>query len=221
MACFWARCADNSRTMSQRQNNHYYRQAKFLISAASKKQFPTDGSIEVAFVGRSNAGKSSAINALCDNKSLAKISKTPGRTRLVNYFSIDEQRSLVDLPGYGYAKVPHPVKQEWKKLMEQYLQRSESLRGLVIIMDIRHPLKEFNIQMLDWCQHFGLPAHLLLTKADKLKKGPAQATLLKIKKELGNQGYDASVQIFSALKKTGLDELVSKMNDWMNLPQET
>jgi GTP-binding protein len=207
--------------MSQRQNNRYYRQAQFLISAASKKQFPTSGSIEVAFAGRSNAGKSSAINALCDNKSLAKISKTPGRTRLVNYFSIDEQRSLVDLPGYGYAKVPHPVKQEWKKLMEQYLQRSESLRGLVIIMDIRHPLKEFDIQMLDWCQHFGLPAHLLLTKADKLKKGPAQAILLKIKKELGNQGYDASVQIFSALKKTGLDELVSKMNDWMNLPQET
>ena len=198
--------------------NTYYRQAKFLISAASKKQFPEGGGIEVAFAGRSNAGKSSAINTLCDNKSLAKISRTPGRTRLVNYFTLDEQRSLVDLPGYGYAKVPLPVKKEWEKLMEDYLQHSKSLRGLVIIMDIRHPLKDFDIQMLDWCEHFGLPAHLLLTKTDKLKKGPAQATLLKIKKLLTNEGYDASVQTFSALKKTGLDELVNKINGWMDLP---
>ena len=198
--------------------NTYYRQAKFLISAASKKQFPEGGGIEVAFAGRSNAGKSSAINTLCDNKSLAKISRTPGRTRLVNYFTLDEQRRLVDLPGYGYAKVPLPVKKEWEKLMEDYLQHTKSLRGLVIIMDIRHPLKDFDIQMLDWCEHFGLPAHLLLTKTDKLKKGPAQATLLKIKKLLTNEGYDASVQTFSALKKTGLDELVNKINGWMDLP---
>ena len=211
---------DNSPPMGH-QNNNYYRQAKFLISAASEKQFPTNGSLEVAFAGRSNAGKSSAINTLCDNKGLAKISKTPGRTRLVNYFTIDEQRSLVDLPGYGYAKVPLPVKRQWEKLMENYLQRSETLRGLVIIMDIRHPLKDFDIQMLNWCEHFGLPAHLLLTKADKLKKGPAQSTLLKVKKLLETEGYDASVQIFSALNKTGLDELVSTMNSWLDLPQET
>jgi GTP-binding protein len=207
--------------MGHQQNNHYYRQAKFLISAASKKQFPTNGSLEVAFAGRSNAGKSSAINTLCDNKGLAKISKTPGRTRLVNYFTLDEQRSLVDLPGYGYAKVPLPVKQQWEKLMENYLQRSETLRGLVIIMDIRHPLKDFDIQMLNWCEHFGLPAHLLLTKADKLKKGPAQSTLLKTKKLLEAEGYNASVQIFSALNKTGLDELVRTTNSWLDLPQET
>lgn len=206
--------------MSHQQNNHYYRQAKFLISAASAKQFPTDGHLEVAFAGRSNAGKSSAINTLCDNKGLAKISKTPGRTRLVNYFTIDDERCLVDLPGYGYAKVPLPVKQQWEKLMEDYLQRSESLRGLVVIMDIRHPLKDFDIQMLNWCEHFGLPAHLLLTKADKLKKGPAQSTLLKIKKVLAEQGYNASVQIFSALNKTGLDELVNTINAWMDLPPE-
>ena len=212
---------DNSPPMGHQQNNNYYRQAKFLISAASEKQFPTNGSLEVAFAGRSNAGKSSAINTLCDNKGLAKISKTPGRTRLVNYFTIDEQRSLVDLPGYGYAKVPLPVKRQWEKLMENYLQRSETLRGLVIIMDIRHPLKDFDIQMLNWCEHFGLPAHLLLTKADKLKKGPAQSTLLKTKKLLETEGYDASVQIFSALNKTGLDELVSTMNSWLDLPQET
>jgi GTP-binding protein len=208
---------DNPRTMAQAPNT-YYRQAKFLISAASKKQFPKDDAFEVAFAGRSNAGKSSAINTLCDNKSLAKISRTPGRTRLVNYFTLDEQRSLVDLPGYGYAKVPLPVKKEWEKLMEDYLQHSKSLRGLVIIMDIRHPLKDFDIQMLDWCEHFGLPAHLLLTKTDKLKKGPAQTTLLKIKKLLANEGYGASVQTFSALKKTGLDELVNKINGWMDLP---
>lgn len=206
--------------MKPHTDNRYYRQAKFLISAAKQKQFPADNSIEVAFAGRSNAGKSSAINALCDHKSLAKISKTPGRTRLVNFFSIDEQRRLVDLPGYGYAKVPIPVKQEWEQLMEQYLQRSSNLRGLIIIMDIRHPLKEFDIQMLDWCNHFDLPAHLLLTKADKLKKGPAQSTLLQIRRQLKNEGYDASVQIFSALKKTGLDELVHKVNGWMDLAQE-
>ena len=198
--------------------NTYYRQAKFLISAASKKQFPKDGAIEVAFAGRSNAGKSSAINTLCDNKGLAKISRTPGRTRLVNYFSLDEQRCLVDLPGYGYAKVPIPVKQEWEKLMQDYLQHSKTLHGLVIIMDIRHPLRDFDLQMLDWCQHFALPAHLLLTKTDKLKKGPAQSTLLKIRRELTSQGYDASVQTFSSLKKTGLDELVDKINGWMDLP---
>jgi GTP-binding protein len=207
--------------MGHQQSNHYYRQAKFLISAARAKQFPTDGSIEVAFAGRSNSGKSSTINVLCDNKGLAKISKTPGRTRLINFFSIDEQRCLVDLPGYGYAKVPLPVKQEWEKLMELYLKRAMSLRGLVIIMDIRHPLRDFDIQMLGWCEHFGLPAHLLLTKADKLKNGPAQSTLLKIKKQLKADGYDASVQTFSALKKTGLDELVSKMNDWMGLSQKS
>jgi GTP-binding protein len=206
--------------MDHQQNNNYYRQAKFLISAASAKQFPANGSLEVAFAGRSNAGKSSAINTLCDNKGLAKISKTPGRTRLVNYFTLDEQRSLVDLPGYGYAKVPLPVKKQWEKLMENYLQRSKTLRGLVIIMDIRHPLKDFDIQMLNWCEHFGLPAHLLLTKADKLKKGPAQSTLLKIKKLLKNEGYDASVQTFSALNKTGLDELVNTMNSWLDLPQK-
>lgn len=206
--------------MSQRQNNHYYRQAKFLISAAKAKQFPTNGNIEVAFAGRSNSGKSSTINVLCDNKGLAKISKTPGRTRLVNFFSIDEQRCLVDLPGYGYAKVPLPVKQEWEKLMELYLKRSTALRGLVIIMDIRHPLRDFDIQMLNWCEHFSLPAHLLLTKADKLKRGPAQSTLLQVKKLLKNEGYDASVQTFSALKKTGLADLVTKIDGWMGLVPE-
>ncbi len=203
--------------MSNRSSNHYYRQAKFLISAASPKQFPKGESIEVAFVGRSNAGKSSSINTLCDNKGLAKISKTPGRTRLVNYFELDEKRRLVDLPGYGFAKVPKPIKEEWQRLMGQYLEQETVLRGLVVIMDIRHPLKEFDLQMLDWCQHFKIPAHILLTKADKLKRGAQQASLLKCRKQLKNDGYELSVQIFSSLKKEGLDELVNKLNIWMEL----
>lgn len=203
-------------TMSNQPINHYYRQARFLISAASTSQFPADESLEVAFAGRSNAGKSSAINTLCDNKGLAKISKTPGRTRLVNYFSLDEKRRLVDLPGYGFAKVPLAVKDEWQRLMGQYLEQ-KALRGLVIIMDIRHPLKEFDLQMLDWCRHYNLPAHVLLTKADKLNRGGQQNTLLKCRKILKEEGYDASVQTFSSLKKAGLDEMVHKLNDWLEL----
>lgn len=203
--------------MSKQPINHYYRQAKFLISAASPKQFPKGESIEVAFVGRSNAGKSSSINTLCDNKGLAKISKTPGRTRLVNYFELDEKRRLVDLPGYGFAKVPKPIKEEWQRLMGRYLEQKDVLRGLVIIMDIRHPLKEFDLQMLDWCEHYGLPTHILLTKSDKLKRGAQQATLLKCRKFLKEEGYKASIQTFSSLKKDGLEELVNKLNDWMDL----
>ncbi|MDH5388388.1 MAG: ribosome biogenesis GTP-binding protein YihA/YsxC [Gammaproteobacteria bacterium] len=203
--------------MSNQAINHYYRQAKFLISAAAPKQFPKGESIEVAFAGRSNAGKSSSINTLCDNKGLAKISKTPGRTRLVNYFELDEKRRLVDLPGYGFAKVPLAVKEEWQKLMGQYLEQQEVLRGLVVIMDIRHPLKEFDLQMLDWCDHFKIPAHVLLTKSDKLKRGPQQATLLKCRKFLKEEGYEATIQTFSSLKKDGLDELVRKLNSWMEL----
>lgn len=197
-------------------DNRYYRQAHFLISAGKAKQFPADGS-EVAFSGRSNAGKSSAINTLCDNKGLARTSKTPGRTRLVNFFQLDEQRRLVDLPGYGFAKVPVAMKNEWEKLMTQYLSEQQALKGLVIIMDIRHPLNDYDWQMLEWCNHFQLPAHVLLTKADKIKRGAQQNSKLKTQKLLKDAGINASVQIFSALKKTGLDELVAKLDDWLGL----
>lgn len=197
-------------------DNRYYRNAQFLISAAAAKQFPKGQRLDVAFAGRSNAGKSSAINTLCDNKGLAKTSKTPGRTRLVNFFSLDETRALVDLPGYGYAKVPINVKAEWEKLMEQYLQQ-DNLRGLVVIMDIRHPLKDFDMQMISWCEHFKLPVHVLLTKADKLKRGPQQASLLKVRKTLKQDGYSASIQTFSALNKTGLNELVTQLDQWLEL----
>lgn len=197
-------------------DNRYYRQAHFLISAGKAKQFPNDG-LEVAFAGRSNAGKSSAINTLCDNKGLARTSKTPGRTRLVNFFSLDDIRRLVDLPGYGFAKVPVAMKEEWQKLMTQYLSDQKSLKGLVIIMDIRHPLNDTDWQMLQWCNHFDLPAHILLTKADKIKRGPQQNSKLKTVKLLKEANLNASVQTFSSLKKIGLVELVTKLNSWLDL----
>lgn len=194
-------------------DNRFYRQARFLISAGKSHQFPASGH-EIAFAGRSNAGKSSAINTLCDNKGLARTSKTPGRTRLVNFFAINDDYRLVDLPGYGFAKVPLEMKREWEKLMTEYLSQQAALSGLVVIMDIRHPLNDTDWQMLQWCQHYGLPAHVLLTKADKIKKGPQQASKLKVMKLLKQEGIDASVQIFSALNKTGLDQLVNRLDSW-------
>lgn len=205
-----------NKDMETTSSNPFYRQAHFLISAASSKQFPGGDALEVAFAGRSNAGKSSAINRLCDNRSLARTSKTPGRTRLVNYFALDDSRRLVDLPGYGYARVPTDVRRSWEKLMEQYLTQP-SLSGLVVIMDIRHPLKDFDRQMLAWSQHFALPVHVLLTKADKLKKGARANALQQVKKQLKQDGFDASVQAFSALNGEGLEQLVTRLDDWFQL----
>ena len=197
-------------------DNRYYRKAQFLISAGNAKQFPSHGH-EVAFSGRSNAGKSSAINTLCDNKGLARTSKTPGRTRLVNFFAMDEEHRIVDLPGYGFAKVPIAVKKEWEKLMTHYLSDQQALSGLVVIMDIRHPLNDTDWQMLEWCNHYNLPAHVLLTKADKIKRGAQQNSKLQTIKQLKDANITATVQIFSALKKTGLDELVAKLNEWLKI----
>lgn len=175
--------------------------------------------LEVAFAGRSNAGKSSALNTLCDQKSLARISKTPGRTQLINFFPLDEQRTLVDLPGYGYAKVPAKIRREWQQLMENYLGKREQLRGLVVIMDIRHPLKDYDTQMLEWCEHMQIPVHILLTKADKLKRGAASKQLLMVKKEIMESGFEVTVQMFSALKKTGLEDFQSVLSEWFELPE--
>jgi len=196
---------------------NYYNSAEFLTSASQATQFPDLEGIEIAFAGRSNAGKSSSINTLCDITNLARTSKTPGRTQLINFFTLDEQRRLVDLPGYGYAKVPEKIRREWQKLMETYLSKREQLTGLVIIMDIRHPMKEYDLQMLEWCQHFAIPVHILLTKADKLKRGPGMQSLANVKKMLKTEGLEASVQIFSALKATGLKELQTKLNEWYQL----
>lgn len=199
-------------------DNRYYRKAHFLLSAGNAKQFPKEGH-EVAFAGRSNAGKSSAINTLCDNKGLARTSKTPGRTRLVNFFELDKDHRLVDLPGYGFAKVPVAIKNEWEKLMTQYLSEQQALSGLVVIMDIRHPLNDYDWQMLEWCHHFQLPAHVLLTKADKIKRGAQQNSKLQTQKQLKEASINASVQIFSSLKKTGLDELVTTLDQWLGLKE--
>ena len=191
-----------------------YRIAQFLISAETLAQCPEDSGFEVAFAGCSNAGKSSAINTLTDNKKLARTSKTPGRTQLINLFSLDEQRRLVDLPGYGYAKVPEKMKLKWQRHLNQYLQERKCLQGLVLLMDIRHPMKEFDIMVINWAVESELPIHVLLTKADKLKSNPARNQVFKLKKELEAFGDNVSVQSFSALKKQGIKELEKVLNVW-------
>lgn len=191
-----------------------YRNVHFLTSAANLGQAPPDTGIEVAFAGRSNAGKSSAINALCQQKSLARISKTPGRTRLLNFFSLDDRRRLVDLPGYGFAKVAESVKLQWQQLLEDYLARRTSLRGLILLMDCRHPLTEFDRRMLEWNGFHGVPTHILLTKADKLGRGAASNALLSVRKEIARQAGEHSAQLFSALKMQGLDQAYAVLDRW-------
>ncbi len=183
--------------------------ATYLLSAPSLKQCPPDEGAEIAFAGRSNAGKSSAINILCNNGKLARTSKTPGRTQLLNFFTLNEQQRIVDLPGYGYAKVPLEMKKQWEAHLFEYLRKRECLRALVIVMDVRHPLQELDAQLLNWAVEDELPVLLLLTKADKLKKGQAKNTLLQMEKHLREAEVDdlVKVQLFSALKKLGLPEL--------------
>lgn len=192
-----------------------FRSATFLTSAAKLTQCPPDVGWEVAFAGRSNAGKSSAINSLTNNKKLAKTSKTPGRTQLINFFELSESQRLVDLPGYGFAKVPRAVKEDWTKQLERYLQQRESLRGLILLMDVRHPMQPFDAQMLEWAMAAAMPVHILLTKADKLKRGPAKSTLLQVERQLEKFEGLASAQLFSALKHDGHGELVAVLNQWL------
>ena len=191
-----------------------FQQATYTLSVHDLPKLPADTGFEAAFAGRSNAGKSSALNALCQQKALARTSKTPGRTQLINFFEVDDQHRLVDLPGYGFAKVPNKVKDHWHRLMEGYFQKRESLRGLVVVMDIRHPFKPQDAQMLDWCTLAGVPAHVLLTKADKLKRGAQNNTLMAAQRHLGDV---ASVQTFSALKRQGVDELIGVLKGWLEL----
>ncbi|MCK7598130.1 ribosome biogenesis GTP-binding protein YihA/YsxC [Microbulbifer sp. CAU 1566] len=199
-----------------------YRRAEFLISAPTLAECPEDFGAEVAFAGRSNAGKSSAINALTDNGKLARTSKTPGRTQLINFFKLGEHQRLVDLPGYGYAKVARSMKDEWQRHLAFYLEQRNCLKGLVLLMDIRQPLKDFDLQMLTWAVNSGLPAHILLTKCDKLKNGPANNIRFAVEKELKERELDTNVtvQIFSAPKSKGLDKLEQRLNQWLALPQE-
>lgn len=197
--------------------NPIYHQARFLTSAAQLSQCPPDVGIEVAFAGRSNAGKSSAINLLCQQKALARTSKTPGRTQLINFFELDEQRRLVDLPGYGYARVAESVKREWQGTLADYLERRQALRGVILMMDVRHPLKPFDRQMLEWSRHIDLPVHILLTKADKLKRGAAGSALLQVRKEIAALGPEVTVQLFSALKRQGIDQAHQVLDRWFGL----
>ncbi|HSP31112.1 MAG TPA: ribosome biogenesis GTP-binding protein YihA/YsxC [Halomonas sp.] len=199
-----------------------YPTASFIISAPTLALCPDDTGAEVAFAGRSNAGKSSAINALTQQNALARTSRTPGRTQLINFLSVmnDESRRLVDLPGYGYAKVPESVKLEWQKHLAEYLRNRFSLRGLVLLMDVRHPLTEFDQMMLNYADQREMPVHILLTKSDKLKKGPANAALQKVRSRLKEWEDLVSVQLFSSLKRDGVDTLSQKLDQWLHTPPE-
>lgn len=193
-----------------------YNQASYLTSATTLEQLPVDFGREVAFIGRSNAGKSSAINAITNVTGLARTSATPGRTQLINYFVIDDAHRLVDLPGYGFAKVPPQLKMRWQNLIVDYLETRKSLAGLILVMDSRHPLKDLDQQMIAWCVDFQVPLHILLTKADKLTKSAQKNALFTVEKALSTMG-DISVQLFSALKKTGVDTARKKLDIFLRI----
>ncbi len=198
---------------------NHYRAAVFLLGAQQLHQLPADTGIEVAFAGRSNAGKSSALNVISGIKNLARTSKTPGRTQQINLFGLDEERRLADLPGYGYAKVPVAIKDHWRATLEKYFNTRQSLRGLILLMDARHPLKEFDQLMLDWCRHKGMPVHILLTKADKLSRGAAAAALQQVRQYL--RPFPASsAQLFSALNGQGVDEVRARLDEWFDYSPE-
>jgi GTP-binding protein len=180
----------------------HYPEASFILSANSPGQFPRDAGHEVAFAGRSNAGKSSAINAIVNRRQFARTSKTPGRTQLINFFALGADRRLVDLPGYGFARVPDARREHWGTLMQRYFEGRSSLSGLLLIVDCRRGLSEFDRQMLELADSIDVPVHVLLTKADKLKRGQATDAL----REVANEAANASVQLFSATAKTGVDE---------------
>ncbi|MBK1716512.1 ribosome biogenesis GTP-binding protein YihA/YsxC [Thiocystis violacea] len=198
--------------------NPFYQGAHFLTAAAKLHQAPDDEGREVAFAGRSNAGKSSAINAICHQKALARTSKTPGRTQQIIFFELDEERRLVDLPGYGYAKVPESIKREWNRQLSLYLEKRLSLAGLVILMDIRHPLTDYDRQMLAWGRRGDLPVLLLLTKADKLKRGPAQAVRLAVERDVAADADKVSVRLFSAPERLGVDVVQATLDRWLQVP---
>lgn len=193
--------------------NGWYSRFEFIMGVAAFNQLPEDSGAEVAFAGRSNVGKSSALNKITNRRSLARTSKSPGRTRELNYFAYDESIHIVDLPGYGYAKVDETMRNTWAKLLERYLRERNSLKGLFLIMDIRHPMGKFDQIMLDYCKSCDLPLHILLNKSDKLSKSAANKTTMDISRELAD--INGSVQQFSALKGVGLDEARQKLADWL------
>ena len=195
-----------------------YNGAVFVKSVAQLVQLPADDQAEIAFAGRSNAGKSSALNAITQRRALARTSRTPGRTQLLNFFVLPCGMRLVDLPGYGYASVPLAVRREWAALVEGYLLARASLRGVVLVMDVRHPLTEFDRQMLAWCTGAGVACHVLLTKADKLGRGAAGNTLLAVRRSLAQEAPGATVQLFSAISRQGVDEARAQLEHWFDDP---
>lgn len=196
-----------------------YHQTTYLISAHTLAQLPADEGMEIAFAGRSNAGKSSAINAITGQRRLARTSKTPGRTQQLILFKLDETRRLVDLPGYGYAKVPLALKLQWQKTLERYLQTRHCLRGVVLMMDIRHPLTDYDQQMLVGSRSSNMPVHILLTKADKLSHGKQLAVLQQVQKNLITLelAKETTLQLFSALKLIGIEAAQQRLNQWLEL----
>jgi GTP-binding protein len=196
--------------------NNFFRRAEYLDSVHNLSQLPPDAGIEVAIAGRSNAGKSSLLNRLCDQGSLARTSKTPGRTRQLVFFRLDPLRHLVDLPGYGYAKVAGDLKRHWRGLIQTYLDRRKALAGLVVVMDIRHPLKDSDIELIEWAGSRGLRLHLVLTKADKFGRGKQNEALMQVRSRVDPQ---VGVQVFSSPKGQGLEQLKTVMGDWYELVQ--
>ncbi len=197
-----------------------YKTARSTTSAVGLDDCPADSLREVAFAGRSNAGKSSAINALTNQNRLARTSKTPGRTQLINFFELGDHRYLVDLPGYGYAQVPLSVKGQWEEHLNLYLNQREALAGLVLLTDVRHAFKDFDMMMIDWSHQSNMPVHVLLTKADKLTRGAAQNALLGARRQLA-QYPNASLQLFSSMTRFGIPELEATLDRWMALPAES
>ena len=194
--------------------------ATYLHTAANLAQLPPEGPPEIAFAGRSNAGKSSAINALAGRRRLAFFSKTPGRTQQINFFSLTGGGLLTDLPGYGYAKVPAAIRDQWEGFLSTYLQTRQSLVGMALIMDARHPLTELDRRMIDWFVPTGRPMHILLTKSDKLSRGPAQSTLARVRREVA-QTPRTTVQLFSSTTGTGIEEAERTFSDWLTPAHET
>ena len=191
-----------------------YHKTHFLTSAPNLKSLPEDSGIEIAFAGRSNAGKSTALNALTNQKNLARTSKTPGRTQLINLFEVEPKCKLVDLPGYGYAAVPEQMKQQWQHALGEYLQKRECLAGIIVLMDIRHPLKDLDQQMIEWAVSADLPILLLLTKADKLSQSERSKQVKMVREAILPFQGDIQVEAFSALKRTGIDRLAAKLDSW-------
>ncbi|MGE0485169.1 MAG: ribosome biogenesis GTP-binding protein YihA/YsxC [Gammaproteobacteria bacterium] len=191
--------------------------ARFDLSTPELRDLPADVGREVAFAGRSNSGKSSAINVLCNQRNLARTSRTPGRTQHFVVFALDDERRLVDLPGFGYAKVAKTVRAHWDRVLPQYLERRRSLAGLVLLMDIRHPVKPQDEILIAWCAAAGVPLHILLNKADKLSRGAALDQRRLVARYLaGHGGPNSSVQLFSALRRDGLDEACAVLANWLN-----